>query len=123
MTALGTRRLGCLETASIGLGCMGMSGMYGPADRAEGIATTHAVHPVVDLQIEYSVITRGIEAEILPTCRELDIGITAYGVLSRGLLSGRWDPARAGGGDFRAHSPRFLGENLAHNMTLVDALA
>jgi aryl-alcohol dehydrogenase-like predicted oxidoreductase len=252
MTALGRRTLGSLETASIGLGCMGMSGMYGPADRAESIATihaaldagidlidtgdfygmghnelliaealrgierdrvrlsvkfgaqrdpagqwlgydarpaavknalaytltrldtdhvdiyrparldpgvpieetigaiaelveagyvryiglsevgaetirrAHAVHPIVDLQIEYSLISRGIEAEILPTCRELGIGITAYGVLSRGLLSGRWDAAAAeaaGAQDFRAHSPRFQGENLAHNMTLVDALA
>jgi aryl-alcohol dehydrogenase-like predicted oxidoreductase len=247
MTALGTRKLGSIETASIGLGCMGMSGAYGPSDRAEGIDTihaaldagidlidtgdfygmghnelliaealrgiqrervqlsvkfgaqrdpagqwlgfdgrpaavknalahtltrldtdhvdiyrparldpavpiedtigaiaelveagyvrhiglsevgaetirrAHAVHPIVDLQIEYSVITRGIEAEILPTCRELGIGITAYGVLSRGLLSGRWDPSREG--DFRVHSPRFQGDNLTHNMTLVDALA
>ena len=54
---------------------------------AETIRRAHAVHPIVDLQIEYSVITRGIEADILPTCRELGIGITAYGVLSRGLLS------------------------------------
>src|SRR5690348_13208013 len=57
---------------------------------AETIRRAHAVHPIADLQIEYSLISRGIEDAILPTCRELGIGITAYGVLSRGLLSGRW---------------------------------
>jgi aryl-alcohol dehydrogenase-like predicted oxidoreductase len=48
------------------------------------------VHPIADLQIEYSLISRGIESDILPTCRELGIGVTAYGVLSRGLISGHW---------------------------------
>ena len=82
-----------------------------------------AVHPISDLQIEYSLLTRGIEAEILPTARELGIGVTAYGVLSRGLLSGHWTPDRAlTGGDFRGHVPRFHGENLAANLALVDAL-
>jgi aryl-alcohol dehydrogenase-like predicted oxidoreductase len=82
-----------------------------------------AVHPISDLQIEYSLLTRGIEAEILPTARELGIGITAYGVLSRGLLSGHWSPHRElGGADFRGHVPRFQGENLAANLALVDAL-
>jgi aryl-alcohol dehydrogenase-like predicted oxidoreductase len=82
-----------------------------------------AVHPIVDLQIEYSLISRGIEAQILPTCRELGIDITAYGVLSRGLISGHWSPdtARAGK-DFRAASPRFQGPNLAHNLALVEKL-
>jgi aryl-alcohol dehydrogenase-like predicted oxidoreductase len=83
-----------------------------------------AVHPIADLQIEYSLISRGIEAEILPVVRELGIGITAYGVLSRGLLS---DSVRPGAtfapNDFRAHSPRFQGENLDQNLKLVDALA
>ncbi|WP_280355124.1 aldo/keto reductase [Nocardia otitidiscaviarum] len=83
-----------------------------------------AVHPVVDLQIEYSLISRGIEDEILPTARELGIGITAYGVLSRGLLS---DSLLSGTSletrDFRAHSPRFQGENLTTNLRLVAALA
>lgn len=83
-----------------------------------------AVHPIADLQIEYSLISRGIEAEILPAVRELGIGITAYGVLSRGLLS---DSVRPGATfaptDFRAHSPRFQGENLDQNLKLVDALA
>ncbi|MEU4222830.1 aldo/keto reductase [Nonomuraea sp. NPDC026600] len=90
---------------------------------AETIRRAHAVHPVSDLQIEYSLLSRGIEAEILPTCRELGIGITAYGVLSRGLLSGHWSKDRAlAGNDFRALSPRFSGDNLAHNLTLVEAL-
>jgi aryl-alcohol dehydrogenase-like predicted oxidoreductase len=84
-----------------------------------------AVHPIVDLQIEYSLISRGIEAQILPTCRELGIGITAYGVLSRGLISGHWSQASsagAGGKDFRAFSPRFQGENLKTNLALVEKL-
>lgn len=90
---------------------------------AETLRRAHAVHPVCDLQIEYSLLSRGIESGILPVCRELGIGITAYGVLSRGLLSGRWskDQGRAPG-DFRAHSPRFQGENLDRNLALVDAL-
>jgi aryl-alcohol dehydrogenase-like predicted oxidoreductase len=86
------------------------------------IRRAHAVHPIVDLQIEYSLISRGIEAEILPTCRELGIDITAYGVLSRGLISNS-APTTFAPTDFRAHSPRFQGENLAHNRRLVDALA
>src|SRR6516164_10032299 len=57
---------------------------------AKTIRRAHAVHPIADLQIEYSLISRGIEREILPTCRELGIGITGYGVLSRGLISGHW---------------------------------
>jgi aryl-alcohol dehydrogenase-like predicted oxidoreductase len=90
---------------------------------AATIRRAHATHPVVDLQIEYSLLTRGIESEILPTCRELGIAITAYGVLSRGLLSGRWKKDQATvQGDFRAHLPRFTGENLDHNLQLVEAL-
>ncbi len=81
-----------------------------------------AVHPICDLQIEYSLISRGIEAAILPTVRELGIAITAYGVLSRGLISGHWVKDSARAGDFRAHSPRFRGNNLDHNLALVDAL-
>jgi aryl-alcohol dehydrogenase-like predicted oxidoreductase len=82
-----------------------------------------AVHPISDLQIEYSLISRGIEAQILPTCRELGIDITAYGVLSRGLISGHWTPeASKTGKDFRSFSPRFQGENLAHNLALVEKL-
>jgi aryl-alcohol dehydrogenase-like predicted oxidoreductase len=87
---------------------------------ADTIRRAHAVHPIVDLQIEYSLISRSLEQEILPVCRELGIAITAYGVLSRGLLGGHWTPG--GAGDFRAHLPRFSGDNLRHNLSLVDAL-
>lgn len=90
---------------------------------AETIRRADAVHPITDLQIEYSLISRGLEAEILPTLRELGIGMTAYGVLSRGLISGHWSKDKVNGQrDFRAISPRFQGENLEHNLTLVDAI-
>ena len=88
---------------------------------AETLRRAAAVHPIADLQIEYSLISRGIEAEILPTARELGVGITAYGVLSRGLLSGHWSADRDVR-DFRAHLPRFTGENLEANLRLVEAL-
>jgi aryl-alcohol dehydrogenase-like predicted oxidoreductase len=81
-----------------------------------------AVHPIADLQIEYSLISRGIEDGILATTRELGIGITAYGVLSRGLISGHWQKDAAGQGDFRAASPRFQAENVDRNLALVEAL-
>jgi aryl-alcohol dehydrogenase-like predicted oxidoreductase len=90
---------------------------------ADTIRRAAAVRPIADLQIEYSLLSRGIEAEILPVCRELGIGITAYGVLSRGLLSGHWSADRdIAATDFRAHSPRFQGENLQQNLALVEAL-
>ena len=90
---------------------------------AETVRRAHAIHPVADLQIEYSLLSRGIEAEILPTCRLLGVGVTAYGVLSRGLLGGAWSSGRpASAGDMRAHMPRFRGENLERNLALVDAL-
>ena len=90
---------------------------------ADTLRRAHAVHPITDLQIEYSLISRGIESGILPTARKLGVGITAYGVLSRGLLSGHWSPARAGAqGDFRNYLPRFRGENLAQNLALVETL-
>ena len=79
---------------------------------AETIRRAAAVHPVVDLQFEYSLITRAVEAEILPVLRELGIGMTAYGVLSRGLISGHC----------RAYSPRFAAGNVEHNLRLVEAL-
>jgi aryl-alcohol dehydrogenase-like predicted oxidoreductase len=89
----------------------------------ETIRRAHAVHPVCDLQIEYSLIARGIEEEILPACRELGIAITAYGVLSRGLLSGHWSREReTTAGDFRSHAPRFAAENLDRNLELVETL-
>jgi len=89
---------------------------------SETIKRAAATHPICDLQIEYSLLSRGIEQEILPTCRTLGIGITAYGVLSRGLISGHWQKEKAGKGDFRAFSPRFQGENVDKNLALVEAL-
>jgi len=85
------------------------------------IRRAQAVHPIADLQIEYSLISRGIEREILPACRELGIGITAYGVLSRGLISGHWQKSSTQG-DFRSRAPRFQGENLDTNLALVERL-
>ncbi|MET3133365.1 aryl-alcohol dehydrogenase-like predicted oxidoreductase [Oxalobacteraceae bacterium GrIS 1.11] len=88
---------------------------------ADTLRRAHAVHPISDLQIEYSMISRGIENTILPVARELGIGITAYGVLSRGLISGHWSKQRAGEQDFRGQfSPRFQGDNLARNLALVE---
>jgi len=83
-----------------------------------------AVHAISDLQIEYSLISRGIEAQILAVCRELGIGITAYGVLSRGLISGHWSREPKSKTDARATSrfPRFDGDNLENNLRLVEKL-
>ncbi|WP_405582316.1 aldo/keto reductase [Streptomyces sp. NBC_01092] len=90
---------------------------------ADTIRRAAATAPIADLQIEYSLISRGIEESVLPTTRELGISITAYGVLSRGLISGHFTRDRQlAAGDFRAHSPRFQGENLRHNLDLVEAL-
>ncbi len=86
---------------------------------AETVRRAKAVHPIVDLQFEYSLVSRGIEPQILPAMRELGIGITAYGVLSRGLLSGSKPSAP---NDLRAHFPRFMGENLQRNKSLVETL-
>ncbi len=89
----------------------------------ETIRRAAAVHPICDLQIEYSLISRGIERAILPTCRDLDTAVTAYGVLSRGLISGHYRAdADATPGDMRGRMPRFQGENLRHNLALVDQL-
>ncbi len=82
-----------------------------------------AVHPISDLQIEWSLLSRDLEAEVLPAARALGIGVTAYAVLSRGLLSGHWSPARdLAAQDFRAFSPRFQGEHLERNLALVEGL-
>ncbi|CAL9439156.1 aldo/keto reductase [Streptomyces sp. enrichment culture] len=90
---------------------------------ADTLRRAAATAPIADLQIEYSLISRGIEQEVLPTARELGVAITAYGVLSRGLISGHFSADRQlGAGDFRAASPRFQGENLRHNLNLVEAL-
>jgi aryl-alcohol dehydrogenase-like predicted oxidoreductase len=86
----------------------------------ETIRKAHAVTPVSDLQIEYSIVSRGPEGSIFPVLEELGVGVTAYGVLSRGLLSG----SKPGGrGDFRAHLPRFSGKNAAQNGLVTRELA
>ena len=84
------------------------------------IRRAHGVHPICDLQIEYSLMSRNPEAEIFPLLKELGIAVTAYGVLSHGLLSGTFP--QAGRGDHRSDLPRFSGKNLEHNRKLVDAL-
>ena len=89
---------------------------------AKSIRRAQAVHPIAALQIEYSLVSRGIEKEILPTVRELGIALVAYGVLSRGLIS---DGAQASkdAGEIRTRMPRFSAENFPRNMALVQALA
>ena len=86
----------------------------------ETIRRAHAVHPITDLQIEYSLVSRGPESRIFPVLAELGIGVTAYGVLSRGLLSGS---TPSGPGDSRRYFPRFTTDNLVHNRRLVATLA
>jgi aryl-alcohol dehydrogenase-like predicted oxidoreductase len=86
---------------------------------ADTIRRAQTIHPISDLQIEYSLLSRAIEDDILPTCRELGIGITAYGVLSRGLLSGRYATTPD---DTRSVLPSLNGENLKHNLSLVETL-
>ena len=91
---------------------------------AATVRRAHKVHPIAALEIEYSLIDRGIEAEVLPALRELGIGLVAYGVLSRGLLGGDLRPGQAfAPGDYRGHTPRFQPDNLAQNHKLVEALA
>lgn len=89
---------------------------------SETIRRAAAVQPISDLQIEYSLASRGVEHDILSTCRDLGVGVTAYGVLARGLIGGHWTRTSGGQGDFRSASPRFSAENLDRNLTLVDAL-
>ncbi|MBU8546293.1 MULTISPECIES: aldo/keto reductase [Roseomonadaceae] len=93
---------------------IGLSEM-GPAT----IRRAHATHPIAALQIEYSLMSRGPEAEIMPVLAELGIALNPYGVLARGLLGG----TTPGRGDFRAHSPRFQGANYVRNQALAAALA
>jgi pyridoxine 4-dehydrogenase len=95
--------------------CVGLSEVG-----VETIRRAHAVHPITALQIEYSLMSRGIEAEIRPVVRELGIGVTAYGILSRGLLS--TDTARLAPDDPRRRFPRFSGGNLERNLGLLGAL-
>jgi aryl-alcohol dehydrogenase-like predicted oxidoreductase len=86
---------------------------------ADTIRRASAVHPLSDLQIEYSLISRGPETTIFPLLAELGIGVTAYGVLSRGLLSGSKPKSQS---DFRSHLPRFTGDNRQRNERLIEAL-
>jgi aryl-alcohol dehydrogenase-like predicted oxidoreductase len=86
----------------------------------ETIRRASKVHPICDLQIEYSLVTRGVEAAIVPALRENGVAMTAYGVLSRGLLTGAKPTSK---GDGRAHLPRFAAGNVEKNQPLVDALA
>jgi aryl-alcohol dehydrogenase-like predicted oxidoreductase len=91
---------------------------------ADTVRRAAAVHPIADLQIEYSLLSRSIEGEILPTCRELRIPITAYGILSRGVLSSSFDPERpTAPGDIRHRFPRFDTENARRNLELVQRLS
>ncbi len=89
---------------------------------SETLRRAAAIHPVCDLQIEYSLLSRDIEASILPTCRELGIGITAYGVLSRGLIGGIHQLSAFAEGDWRRSAPRFSGSNLEQNLRLLQPL-
>ena len=89
----------------------------------ETLRRASAVHPICDLQIEYALTTRGIERAVLPACRELGIGVTAYGVFSRGLLTGGWQTGTQAPGDFRTHAPRFQGEAGERNLEVAARLA
>jgi aryl-alcohol dehydrogenase-like predicted oxidoreductase len=89
---------------------------------SESLRKASAVHAICDLQIEYSLISRGIENGLLATCRSLGVGVTAYGVLAAGLISGHWRKDAVLPGDRRAERPRFQDENLEKNLLLVDAL-
>ncbi len=88
---------------------------------AATIRRAHAVHPITAVQSEYSLWTRDVEAEILPTLRELGIALVAYSPLGRGFLSGRFtSPDELEENDYRRYGPRFTGDNLAHNLTLAE---
>jgi aryl-alcohol dehydrogenase-like predicted oxidoreductase len=90
---------------------------------AETIRRAHAVHPISALQTEYSLWSRDVEDEILPTLRELGIGLVAYSPLGRGFLTGQiTTPADLADDDFRRYSPRFQGENFARNLELVERI-
>jgi len=90
---------------------------------AATLRRAHAVHPVAAVQTEYSLWTRDVEAEVLPTCRELGIGLVAYSPLGRGFLTGRYQTdTNFEEGDFRAHLPRFQPDNIDQNRALVDII-
>jgi aryl-alcohol dehydrogenase-like predicted oxidoreductase len=89
---------------------------------AATLRRAHAVHPIAALQIEYSLFSRGIEKDILPTARALGVALVAYGVLARGLISDGAEASR-GVGEIRSRQPRFTPENFPKNLALVKALA
>jgi aryl-alcohol dehydrogenase-like predicted oxidoreductase len=89
----------------------------------ETLRRASAVHPIRDLQIEYALTTRNIERAVLPACRELGIGLTAYGVFGRGPLTGGWQPGANLPGDFRGYTPRFQGEAGARNLEVAAEIA
>ena len=87
------------------------------------IRRAHAVHPITALQTEYSLWSRDVEAEILPTCRDLGIGFVAYSPLGRGFLAGRFaSPSEVAEGDVRKNHPRFHEENFQKNLAILKAL-
>ena len=89
---------------------------------AQTLRRAHAVHPIAALQIEYSLFSRGIEADILPTARKLGVAVVAYGVLSGGLISDRAKASKDAASEIRSRKPRFAAENFPKNVALVDAL-
>jgi aryl-alcohol dehydrogenase-like predicted oxidoreductase len=89
---------------------------------AKTVRRAQAVHPIAALQIEYSLFSRGIERDILPTLRELGIALVAYGVLSNGLISDRAEAAKTAPSELRTRRPRFSAENFSKNIALVEAL-
>src|SRR5438309_1255406 len=123
------RKLGQLEVSAMGLGCMGMSELVksgkvrhlGLSEAApQTIRRAHKVHRITALQTEYSLWSRDVEQEILPTVRELGIGFVAYSPLGRGFLSGQFrKPEDIPADDWRRNSPRFQGENFYRNLELV----
>ncbi|HZW92333.1 MAG TPA: aldo/keto reductase [Candidatus Eremiobacteraceae bacterium] len=95
--------------------CIGLS-----EASVETLRRANSIHPIAALQIEYSIITRDIESDVMPALRKLGVGVTAYSVLSRGLLAGKTSSFARG--DFRAHLPRFAAENLQANLKIIEAL-
>src|ERR671919_404018 len=142
-----------LTVSALGLGCMGMTWAYGATDTdapieetvgtlaelvsegkvryiglseasPETIRAAHAVHPIAAVQSEYSLFTRDVEAEVLPTLRELGIGLVAYSPLGRGFLSGRFSSAdELNADDWRRTQPRFQAENAERNIALTAKVA
>lgn len=117
-----------IEETMEGLAQLVREGKIARIGLCEVSATTlrraHVVHPVAAVQTEYSLWTRDVEAEVLPACRELGIGLVAYSPLGRGFLTGRFQQdAQFAEGDFRASLPRFQPDNLSHNRALIDILA